>query len=231
MFGKSIKIDNEVKANENQNVVKNDEIVKKSEIKNNIQNEEIIISDGMVKIPNKSFKCDITEVTVLQFEKCIEVGKCSKKNYKANNFNSKCNLETNNKKHPMNCVNFYAAEEFCKWAGKRLPSKDEWEYIAKAGKNYKYSGSDNVDSVAWYKDEKTYETGKKKSNDYKVFDMSGNVWEWTNSFVESNSMKYYILRGGSFINSDEKKLQITSEMNTLPENFSSDFGFRCVKDE
>lgn len=64
----------------------------------------------------------------------------------------------------------------------RLPSEAEWEYAARGGQNYKYAGSDNIDEVAWYRDEnseiKTHPVGKKNPNGYGLYDMTGNVWEW-----------------------------------------------------
>ena len=65
--------------------------------------------------------------------------------------------------------------------GFRLPTNEEWEYAARGGQNYTYSGSNNLDEVGWYNDNsggKTHPVAQKKANGYGLYDMSGNVGEW-----------------------------------------------------
>ena len=66
-------------------------------------------------------------------------------------------------------------------SGFRLPTEMEWLFAALAGKSHRFAGSDRADNVAWYDENSLRQTkpvGTKNPNDWGLFDLCGNVWEW-----------------------------------------------------
>ncbi len=206
-----------------------------------IKMKTIKTEDEAVKIPGKFFQMDKGEVTNKDYNKCVKAEKCEKQHYD----DKKCDVfeegkgwglnfvpkEFKEDDKPVVCVDFKQAKTYCEWINKRLPTEEEWEYAAKGGKDFKYSGSNNADLVSWYYENskgKTNEIARKKANNYGLFDMTGNVWEWTDSRWDKKE-KYRVLKGGCFSNSGYDLL-LDFRHGNIPSYIVYDSGFRCAKD-
>jgi len=128
------------------------------------------------------------------------------------------------KKCPVENVDWYEVQQFIRKLSLlknkkfRLPTEAEWEFAAKGGNensNFKYTGSDSINEVAWYDSNSNFVThpiGTKKANVLGLYDMTGNVWERCSDWYDKNYYKYSpksnpegglsgdsrVLRGGSF---------------------------------
>jgi len=124
--------------------------------------------------------------------------------------------------------------------GWRMPSEYEWEFAAKGGRKsagytgteadtyFIYSGSNDMDEVAWYyenSNDRTHEVGGKKANELGLYDMSGNVYEWCfDKFAPNREIR--VVRGGSW---DGKAVYVRSANAFHPRDQRDIIGFRLVR--
>lgn len=168
---------------------------------------------------------------------------------------------------PVVIVTWDQAESFCAWSGGRLPTEAEWEYAARAGNPSARYG--DLDVIAWYADnagkqridsaqigrtdhtnygKRLFENGnaphpvgQKQPNGWNLYDMLGNVWQWTADWYDGQyysrqdnqdplgppSGKERTQHGGSW-KGDPRTVRVSSRGWGAPEDRDSDTGLRCV---
>ena len=117
--------------------------------------------------------------------------------------------------------------------GYRLPTVEEWQYAARGGQNFTYSGSNYIDEVAWYSGNSgyTHPVGQKKANGYGLYDMSGNVWEWCWD-VDPSFSDCRCNCGGSWVNDYDSRnygCEVDSRSRFRASIRGSYLGFRLVR--
>jgi formylglycine-generating enzyme required for sulfatase activity len=154
--------------------------------------------------------------------------------------------------YPVENVSWENAEEFIrrlnKLTGKRfgLPTEAQWEYAARSGgKQQKYAGGNNLDSLGWYSNNSNFGThpvGQKDANGLDIHDMSGNVWEWCQDWYgidfyevspernpkgpETGSRR--VIRGGGWIN-DAQNCRSARRIRIAPDDRNFHVGFRLSR--
>jgi formylglycine-generating enzyme required for sulfatase activity len=195
------------------------------------------------KVHIDAFYMDISEVTNKQYyEFCMKTNNPLPEFWGLSKY--KCGPEFPD--YPVVGVSYFEADKYARWAGKRLPTEAEWEYASRGGlANNNFPWGDQVDStkVNYGKKYKSpLKVGSFQPNGFGLFDISGNVWEWTSDnygddyYANSPDQnpkgpatgRFKVIRGGSW-HSGAMCVQ-TYYRNGLPPSWI-DFavGFRCAK--
>jgi len=186
----------------------------------------------------KSFYVDTYEVTRDQYEKFIAAT-----NHRQPPDWVSGHYPSGTARWPVTGVDWYDADAYAKWAGKRLPTEEEWEYAARGTKGFRYPwgndwtpGSANANNAS----QGLADVDKfKGASPFGVVGMVGNAWEWTASKLTAypgarippQDHDLRVIRGGSW-QSDQTSATTTYRWG-WPASGGSDYkntGFRCVKD-
>ncbi len=188
-------------------------------------------SDELKMMQLPAFSIDQTEVSYYQYNKCIEAGKCPP----LANVPEDANL-------PVTGIGYGSADEFCKFAGKTLPTADQWEAAARFGGEtngitFVNVSCDTIHFGAGRGECKKINPNEPESvfrrmqsaNPGHILNMLGNVREWTSTPDPQDPQKY-ITKGGSY---QSARAEINISVNVpMPVNSGApDLGFRCVKND
>ena len=149
--------------------------------------------------------------------------------------------------YPVVGVSYFDAEKYARWSGKRLPTEAEWEYAARGGmigKNFPFGDQIDSTKVNYGKKYKgILKIGSFQPNGFGLYEITGNVWEWTTDFYSSDYYssspvdnpkgpdrgRFKVIRGGSW-HSGAMCVQTYYRNGLSPSWVDFAVGFRCVKD-
>ncbi len=189
--------------------------------------EFIMGAGGTEKVFLKAFYMDRYEVTNARYREFVaETGRKEPRDWIVYGYSEE------KKKHPVVFVSYDDARAYCEWAGKRLPTEAEWEKAARGTDGRRYPWGDefsgdrantSLSGIVGTTPVGRYETGK---SPYGIYDMAGNVWEWTSSDFDE---KTKVVRGGSW-GLTHRFAQTFFRVGYSPRTTINNLGFRCAKD-
>lgn len=154
---------------------------------------------------------------------------------------------------PVTNVTWFAARAYAKWKGKRLPTLDEWEYVASASASKPLASRDKAfvrQILDWYSQpnpDQMPSVGDGEANYHGIYDMHGLVWEWIQDFntvfvsgesrADQGELKQFYCAAGSSAATDSDKENYAAFLRyafrgSLEADFSvGNLGFRCAKEK
>ncbi len=193
-----------------------------------------------------AFYMDLFEVTNRRYKEFVDATDYKHPKHWTNGIIPRERLD-----HPVTYVNWFDADNFCKWDSKRLPTEAEWEKAARGTDKRTFPWGDKFakekGNTPQYGHGDTMIVGSfpQGVSPYGVHDMAGNVFEWVNDWFqpypgnshadENYGELYKLIRGGSWYDCTYYKCGISAPTyNRIffnPYTLNSNFGFRCAKDE
>jgi formylglycine-generating enzyme required for sulfatase activity len=198
-----------------------------------------------IEVTVATLEVDATEVTVAAFARCVTAGKCAEPDT-----GMYCNWhKPGRERHPVNCVDLKQAIDYCAFAGKRLPTEEEWEHAARGDAPHPYPWGDGEPGaqLCWNGEGNDLGRGERAGtcpvasfpagrSPFGAFDMAGNVWEWTASGHcpydhRGCAATARVIRGGAWSNVIPRYVRAQGRGEEAPVSRHDTLGFRCVRNQ
>jgi formylglycine-generating enzyme required for sulfatase activity len=179
-----------------------------------------------------AFSLDVTEVTADAYAACVRAGSCTSDGLACDKAATYGVGGKGN--HPINCVDWYQATAYCNWAGKRLPTEEEWEWAARGqarGTQFPWGSNLARTSQVCSTPSPTCPVGSFVGSDAPggIHDLVGNVGEWTASKYDSSGSGYYAFRGGRWVAGNSSYVRVATRYGSDPASHMGTMGFRCAR--